>query len=144
MSVEENVLNLIPQKPPFVMIGRLLHWDEKLTRTSFLVNEDNVFVEDGEFLEPGLIENIAQTAAAGAGYKAKLNGTTVAVGYIGAIKNLEIFALPKMQDELITEVIIEDQVFDITIITGKCWCNKKLMAQCELKIFIGNATQTTG
>jgi predicted hotdog family 3-hydroxylacyl-ACP dehydratase len=64
MSFEENVLNLIPQKPPFVMIGRLLHWDEKLTRTSFLVNDDNVFVEDGEFREPGLIENIAQTAAA--------------------------------------------------------------------------------
>jgi predicted hotdog family 3-hydroxylacyl-ACP dehydratase len=144
MSFEGNVLNLIPQKPPFVMIGRLLHWDEKLTRTSFLVNDDNVFVEDGEFREPGLIENIAQTAAAGAGYKAKQNGTTVAVGYIGAIKNLEIFALPKIQDELITEVIIEDQVFDITIITGKCWCNKILMAQCEMKIFMGNSTQTTG
>lgn len=144
MSFEENVLNIIPQKPPFVMIGKLLHWDEKLTRTSFLVNEDNVFVENGELREPGLIENIAQTAAAGAGYKAKLNGTTVAVGYIGAIKNLVIFAMPKINDELITEVIIEDQVFDVTIISGKSWCNKKLIAQCEMNIFIGNSTQITG
>jgi predicted hotdog family 3-hydroxylacyl-ACP dehydratase len=146
MSLEENMLNLIPQRPPFVMVGNLLHSDEKLTRTSFLVREDNIFVENGELKEPGLIENIAQTAAAGAGYKAKLNNNPVAVGYIGAVKNLEIFAMPKINDELITEVTICPDFYrdDVTIISGKSWCNEKLMAQCEMKIFIGNSTQITG
>ena len=144
MSLEENILPLIPQRSPFVMIGKLLHSDEKLTRTSFVVIEENIFVENGEFREPGLIENIAQTAAAGAGYISRLENKPVSVGYISAIKNLEIFALPKINDELITEIIIEDQVFDFTIIAGRIWCNKTLMAQCEMRIFISNESQTSG
>ncbi len=126
------------------MIGKLLHSDEKITRTSFLVTEDNIFVENCEFREPGLIETIAQTAAARAGYISSMENKPVSVGYIGAIKNLEIFALPKINDELITEVIIEDRVFDVTIISGRIWCNEILMAQCEMKIFISNESQTSG
>lgn len=136
MNPEENILNLIPQKPPFVMVDKLLYSEEKITRTSFIIAQENIFFENGKFLEAGLIENIAQTAAAGAGYRSRLNNNPVSVGYIGAVKNLEIFALPKMNDELITEVTIEDQVFNVTIISGKVWCKEKLIAQCEMKIFI--------
>ena len=138
MSIEVNILNLIPQRPPFVMIGKLLHADEKITRTSFLVTENNIFTEKGEFCEPGLIENIAQTTAAGAGYISRLKNTPVSVGYIGAIKNLEIFALPKVNDELITEVRICPDFYldDIIMISGIIWCNELQLAHCEMKIFI--------
>ena len=136
MNPKENILNLIPQKPPFVMVDKLLYSEENITRTSFIVVLENIFFENGKFLEAGLIENIAQTAAAGAGYFSRLNNKPVSVGYIGAVKNLEIFALPKMNDELITEVTIEDKVFNVTIISGKVWCKEKLIAQCEMKIFI--------
>lgn len=137
--MEENILNLIPQKPPFVMVGKLLHSKDGLTRTSFLIEEDNIFVENGEFREPGLIENIAQTAAAGAGFFAKLNDQPVEVGYIGSVKNLKIFSLPKIYDELITEIKIEHRVFDVTIISGKSWCNDAIVAQCDLVIIANNA-----
>ncbi len=141
MDVEENILNLIPQSQPFVMVSKLLFSDKKFTRTSFIISEDNVFVENGEFREPGLIENIAQTAAAGAGYRARSTNKTPALGYIGAIKNLEIFSLPKINDELITEIIIEDKVFDVTLISGRSWCNEVLIARCEMKIFLHSESQ---
>jgi hypothetical protein len=35
-----------------------------------------------------------------------------------------------------TEIIIENQIFDVTLITGKIICNDRLMARCEMKIFI--------
>ena len=111
MNIEENILNLIPHRPPFVMIGKLLYSEDGLTRTSFLIRGDNIFVENGEFREPGIIENIAQTAATGAGYFAKLNDNPVVVGYIGSVKNLKIFSLPKVNDELITEIRIEQRIF---------------------------------
>lgn len=138
MSLEENILNLIPQRPPFVMVDKLLDWSENHLRTSFSVKPDNIFVENNEFREPGLIENIAQSAAAGAGYAVRLNNKKVAVGYIGAIKNLEIFGLPKINDELFTEVNIENRVFDVTIISGVITCNNMILARCEMKIFINN------
>jgi hypothetical protein len=136
MILEEDILPLIPQRPPFVMISKLLYSDERVTRTSFLVTEENIFVEKGLFREPGLMENIAQTAAARAGYIARSGNLPVQVGYIGAVKNLEIDGLPGTGDELVTEIMIKDQVFDVTIISGKVWCGDSLVAQCEMKIFI--------
>lgn len=136
MIIEENILCFIPQRPPFVMIDELIYSGQMTTRTSFVIAEDNIFVEAGEFLEAGLIENMAQTAAAGKGHTSRMENKPAPVGYISVIKNLEIFALPKINDELITEIIIENQVFDFTTIAGKIWCNKTLMARCEMRIFI--------
>ncbi|HEY6063094.1 MAG TPA: 3-hydroxyacyl-ACP dehydratase [Chitinophagaceae bacterium] len=137
MGPEEDILSLIPQRPPFVMIDKLLYFNETITQTSFLITEKNIFVETGEFCEAGLMENIAQAAAARAGYIARLENKPVSGGYIGAVKNLEIMDLPKINDELITEIKLENQVFDIMLISGRVYCKDKLLATCEMKIFVG-------
>jgi predicted hotdog family 3-hydroxylacyl-ACP dehydratase len=134
----EDILPLIPQKPPFVMIDRLICSDENITRSSFLIKEDNVFVKDNVFQEGGLLENMAQTAALRAGYTAQSENKPVAIGYIGAVSDFEIFSLPKVNDELITEIAVENQIFDVTVISGKVWCNDNLLAKCEMKLFISN------
>jgi predicted hotdog family 3-hydroxylacyl-ACP dehydratase len=134
----ENIIPLIPQKPPFVMVGQLLFTDEICTRSSFTIEPDNVFVRDGVFQEAGLMENIAQTAALRAGYVAQLEGKPVAVGYIGAVTNFEIFALPKTGDEIETGIWVENQIFDVSVLSGKVWRNGNLLAQCEMKLFISN------
>jgi predicted hotdog family 3-hydroxylacyl-ACP dehydratase len=134
--LQTNILTLIPQRPPFVMVDNLLSTDENGAQTTFRVTEDNVLVEDGYLTEAGLMENIAQTAAVKAGYEAIAQSKPVAVGYIGAVKNLEIFALPKIGDELITHIQIENHIFDVTVITGTVTCNNAIMATCEMKIFI--------
>jgi predicted hotdog family 3-hydroxylacyl-ACP dehydratase len=137
----EDIIDLIPQKPPFVMIGKLLSVDETSIKSSFVIVADNVFVKNNIFQEAGLMENIAQTAALRAGYIAQAENKPVLVGYIGAVKDFEVFNLPTVGDELITEIKIEDQVFDVTIISGKVWCNEQLLAQCEMKVFSQNNEQ---
>ena len=136
MITIENIESLIPQRPPFVMINKLLAFSETVTTTSFSIKNDNIFVQDGLFKEPGLLENIAQTAAARAGYVSHTENKPVLVGYIGAISNLQVFFLPKNGDELITEITIENQIFDVTLISGKITCNGQPVAQCKMKIFI--------
>lgn len=133
---EIDILSLIPQKPPFVMVDELLFADDSITRTKFTVRHDNVFVVDGAFSEAGLMENMAQTAAAGSGKLALIEDRTVTTGYIGQVKNLEVFELPLIGDELQTETKMEVQVFDAGIVSGRVWHNEKLVAQCEMKIFI--------
>lgn len=136
MEAERNILSLIPQKPPFVMIDQLLYSDEMVTRSGFRVTADNVFTDNGKFSEAGLLENMAQTAAARAGYISRTENKPVEIGYIGAVKNLEIVELPQTNDELITEIKIEDQVFNVSMISGRVWCNNKLIAQCEMNIYM--------
>ena len=142
MVTTENIESLIPQKPPFVMVDKLLNFSDTTITTGFTIKDDNIFVEHGQFKEPGLIENIAQTAAARAGYVSVTENKPVLVGYIGAINNLQIFMLPKTGDELCTEITIENQIFDVTLISGKISCNNELIAQCKMKIFI-NQTKTS-
>ena len=96
MNPSQNILSLIPQAPPFVMIDELLVSSELSAKTGLTIREDNIFVQDNCFQEPGLLENIAQTAAARVGYDAKATNTPVPVGYIGAINDVKIFDLPKV------------------------------------------------
>jgi predicted hotdog family 3-hydroxylacyl-ACP dehydratase len=131
-----NTPDLIPQKAPFVMIDHLTYTDEKSSRTRFCVKANNVLVEDGEFSAAGLVENIAQTAAARAGYLAQSHNKSGAIGYIGAIKNLEVFSLPKINDILETEIVIDNQIFDVTLISGKVKKGEEILAQCQMKVFV--------
>jgi predicted hotdog family 3-hydroxylacyl-ACP dehydratase len=135
-SLEPNILSLIPQRKPFVMIDNLLRCDDVSTQTNFRVIADNIFVKNGKLHEPALVENIAQTAAARLGWLSRLANRAVPLGYIGAIKNLEIHDLPKINDLLETKITVENQIFDVSIIQGKIHCNGNLIAQCEMRIFI--------
>ena len=118
------------------MVDELLFADDNITRTNFTIKADNLFVLNGEFSEAGLMENMAQTAAAGSGNMARIENRPVANGYIGQVKNFEIYSLPKVGDVLFTEVKTEVQVFDAGIVSAKIWCNDVEIAQCEMKIFI--------
>lgn len=133
---QDNIATLIPQRPPFVMIDHLVSCDETSSDTTFLVKADNMLVEDGELSEAGIIENIAQTAAAGLGYITLKNNAPITIGYIAAIKNLDFFAQPKVGDVITTNVTITNQVFDVTIITGTVKCDDKMLAKCEMKIYL--------
>lgn len=134
----EDIICLIPQKPPFVMVSKLLWVDEKSAKSGFTINTGNVFLKNDIFQEAGLMENIAQTAALRSGYIASTENKPVEIGYIGAIKDFEVFSLPKVNDELTTEITIENEIFNITVLLGKVWHNGNLLARCEMKVFIGN------
>ena len=122
-----------------VMVDRIAGIDGAVTITTFLVAADNVFVEDGFFREPGLIENMAQSAAAGAGAKPGLEGKPAPVGFIGGIRNLKIDALPPAGSELTTKITVQHEVFNATIVQGEVFLNDRCIASCELKIFIINS-----
>ncbi len=118
------------------MIDKLITFCEITTTTGLTITADNIFVENGVFKEPGLVENIAQTAAARAGYDSQIQNKPVLVGYIGAINSLQVFSLPKTGDELVTQITTQNQVFNVTLIAGKITCKGELIAQCNMKIFI--------
>jgi len=136
IAEENDITQFIPQKPPMVMIGKLHSVTDKKTTTSFLIRKDNIFCENGLLKEPGLIENMAQTAAAGAGYLSKHEQKEPSVGYIGGIRNLRIYSYPHVDSEIITEVYVEHEVFDARVVNGKIFLKENLIAECELKIFI--------
>jgi len=136
MSLVKNIETVIPQRMPFVMISELIQTDPITSRSTFEVKADNIFLKDNHLQEPALVENIAQTAAARAGFLAVQEKRPVAIGYIGSIQNLEVFDLPVSGDQLNTEIRVMNQVFDVTLIGATVSCGEKKIATCEMKIFI--------
>ena len=133
---ETTIGQYIPQKPPVIMIGKLLEVTAVKTITSFFIKDDNIFCSKGLLREPGLIENMAQTAAAGVGYVAKTEGKEPPLGFIGGMRNLKIYKLPESGNEIRTEVSVQHVVFDATVVGGKVFLDENCIAECELKIFL--------
>lgn len=126
----------IPQKPPMVMVDRVTKASEGVVETTFLVREENVLCDRGVFTEAGLVENMAQTAAAGIGAKPDLSGKEPPVGFIGGIRNLKIMRYPAAGDELVTRITVEHEVFDASVVLGEVFLREELIASCQLKIFL--------
>ncbi len=135
---QENILDYIPQKPPIVMVSELLSNSETQTVSQLYLTADNMFCANGVFTEPGLIENIAQTAALRMGFAAsQLSGdANPPVGFIGAVSKLKIHSLPADNATLQTTVDVLNDIFGITLIKGTSRVNEELMAECEMKIVI--------
>ncbi|MES2590652.1 MAG: 3-hydroxyacyl-ACP dehydratase [Bacteroidota bacterium] len=133
---KEHITDYIPQRAPIVMIDTLNYCEAGITKTSFEIRKDNIFVKNGLLHEPGIIENIAQTAAANAGYEVKKNGAEPMIGFIGAIKDLVIYQLPKIGDVLETTVKLKMEVMGVTLIEGSSFCNGTEIAKCEMKIVL--------
>lgn len=125
---------LIPQRPPFVLIDRFSMDPEAYSL--FVVPEDHVLVEDGRLSEAGLVENIAQTAAARAGYISRSEGKPVPLGYIGAVQKLVVLALPETGATLRTTIETKHQIFNATVVEGIVRAGDQTLASCEMKIFI--------
>lgn len=136
MDVYNDITKLIPQRKPMIMVDKLLLFDKEKLVTIFLVTDDNIFVVDGFLQEVALIENIAQTAAAGTGYYAVSNNEKPKKGFIGAVKNFEVYSLPQVGDVLETSLVITAEVLNASVVDGEIVCNGVVVAKAQLKIFL--------
>ncbi|MBS4012497.1 MAG: 3-hydroxyacyl-ACP dehydratase [Bacteroidetes bacterium] len=132
----EEILKYIPQRPPFVFIDRLIEANGTKIVSGYKIISDNPLVEENMLSESGLIENIAQTAAAGVGYNCISNNKPVIPGFIGAVKKLTVVERPAVNGEIITTVDIVSEVMNATIIHGSVLYNGKVIAECDMNIFL--------
>lgn len=135
LATGEDLLALLPQRPPMVLVSALLTCANDRTVTQFCVPADCVLVENGVLSEAGLLENMAQTAAAGAGYSYRRQGQPAPIGFIAAIRDLRVAALPAVGTTLTTEVRVVNQVLDFSLVRGTVRVGETTFAECELRIF---------
>ena len=132
----DKILDLIPQRAPIVMVDEFLGIEDNVSRSRLTVREDNIFVDGGTLSECGLIEHIAQSAAARVGYIFKSKGEAIPIGYIGSVNDFAISAHPKTGDVVSTTIEIIQEVLSITLIQARCTVGDKEIATCRMKIFL--------
>ena len=135
-----DVLTLLPQRPPFVMIDRLIHFDEVVTTTQLEVRPDNLFMEaDGLLNNCALVENIAQTCAARMGYiNQYIYKERVRLGFIGSIKNLQVLRPAREGEVLTTSIEVVQEVLQLTLVNASVKVGDETIVTAEMKIALSD------
>ncbi|MBR5700628.1 MAG: pseudouridylate synthase [Bacteroidales bacterium] len=135
-----DIHGVLPQQEPFVMVGSLVHFALDSSTTETLVAADNLFVEDGCFSAFGMMENIAQTCAARIGFYNKyILLRPVEIGYIGAVREFEVFGLAEAGSVITTTVDVEEEIFGMTLARATVCCGEKVLATARIKLAVKNA-----
>ena len=130
---KSKVEELLPQKEPFVMVSFLYDFKETSISTGFEILSDNLFVENDEFNESGLIENMAQSIALHTNYDFFLKNKKAPTGYIGSIKNVKLISLPRVGQIIKTDVKVLQEFMGVTLVDATVTCDDKLIISAQLK-----------
>ncbi len=137
LATGEAIFELIPQRPPIVMVDTLYRVEEASARAGLTILPTNIFVDNGLLREAGLIEHIAQSSAAFAGYDNWKNGRPPRLGYIAEIKKLKITRLPRVGEKLTTTLSILGIAGSMTLFSAEvCAGVNDVIVSGQMKIFI--------
>lgn len=141
-----GIKNYLPHRPPMLMVDDIIEITQKEVTTVFKIENDNLFVKNGFFVETGLIENAAQTCSAIVAQPLFLDEKNFfkkdlkLIGFISAIKNLNILSLPKSNSEINTKAALVSRfdTDDFAICTMKCttFLGEELLFEAEINLFI--------
>ncbi len=139
MLIDKNsITNYIPQRFPFVMIDALISANETQFESEFEIRKENIFLKDGVLSESALIENIAQTCAAGFGYIGSQHGEEAGkLGFIGSVSRLEVKKAAGENDWIVTKVAVISTFDTIHLVEGTASCNGEELVTCQMKIVVG-------
>lgn len=145
-----EIQHYLPHRAPMLMVDYIVAMDEQKVETFFAIKEDNIFVENGFFSEPGLVENAAQTCSAivAKSYfvddnEDDIEGVDV-IGFISSIKKVAIHALPEVGCEILTVATLISS-FDMgshrtCMMDCKTYCGEELLLEGEINLFIQQMT----
>ena len=142
-----SIHKYLPHRPPMQMVNTITDISNTHVVTEFEVKPTCIFVEEGKFAEVGLIENMAQTCSAIVGqFLFGIEDTSnYVIGYISAIKKLELFALPKVQEVVRTEAELlsrfDTDEYYICSMRCNAFVGDILMATAEMNLVIKNLTE---
>jgi predicted hotdog family 3-hydroxylacyl-ACP dehydratase len=132
---KEDIGNYLPHRAPFIMVDNLIEAMGNVFETDFEVLENNIFLEGGTLREFALIENIAQSCAAGLGYSGmQEGGTRYKDGFMGGISALILHELPKVGDVISTVVTKQQQLGNMYLFHGRCRANGRELLECKMKL----------
>lgn len=128
------ITDLIPQRDPILMVHDAKPCGEQGACTTLSIRNDNWFSDGVILLEAGLVEHMAQSAAAMVGLACI--GQEPKVGYIGDVKDFRVERLPKVGETVTSYITTIMQMENITLIEAISKVGEEMVAQARIKVFI--------
>ncbi|MEQ3661624.1 MAG: hypothetical protein ABNG98_04715 [Flavobacterium sp.] len=135
---KDFVEKLIPQKFPFVMVDKLILFEENIIIAGLTIPQENIFVSNNIFQESGLVEHMAQSVALYTGYQFYLKNEPAPTGYIGSIKTIQINRLPKLDEQVVTTVNVLQEFMGVTLVDIVSKVNDEVICTSQMKTVIAS------
>ncbi len=135
----EDIKLLIPQRYPMMMVSTFEATGDESAATTLTISKDNYFLLPGDDMsETGLIEHIAQSASALAGFKALQTADSEAapVGLIGEVKHFTCHRRARRGETVSTKVEFTFSFGSATLLRGESRVGDELIAEADMKIFL--------
>lgn len=130
----KDICMYIPQREPIVMIDKFYGIEGNTSTTGLTVKADCILCADGRLTDGGVIEHIAQSGAMYIGYEAISKGERVPLGFIGSINKMTINRLPNAGEELLTTIVMEAKVGDISLVSATVQSAGETIATGKMKV----------
>lgn len=131
----EALDSLIPHRHPFLLIDAAEGFDGEWFNCRFEIRAGGTFVQGEEFDECGLVEHIAQTAAARAGALRLMGMLDATLGYIASVDG-ERFARRARVGELLRSRVREiQQLGNLSLVEVEVRVNGGFLASGRMKFF---------
>lgn len=129
-----SILDIIPQRPPFVFVDEVVTVNGLSAILSYRVSLSCPLLSDGYLSIAGVLEHVAQSCAARIGYLQNQTNQPIRIGYIGGVKSIEVLRNPKVGELLTTEVNLIEEVFDISLLSCTTRVEDEVIAQTTIKL----------
>lgn len=129
-----SILDIIPQRPPFVFVDEIVTVNGLSAILSYRVSPSCPLLSDGYLSIAGVLEHVAQSCAARIGYLQSQTNQPIQIGYIGGVKSIEVLRNPQVGELLITEVELIEEVFDISLLSCTTRVEDEVIAQTTIKL----------
>jgi len=132
----EQLLMLIPQRAPIVMVSSIQSYQEKGLVATFTVEDEELFVDREQLAESGLLEHMAQSVALHTGYSYFLKGEKAPMGYIGSMQKVEIDRVPRIGETIFSTVHILQEFMGVTLVEIETKLDDMVIARASMKTVI--------
>ena len=129
----QSIEKLIPQRSPMILVDSLWEYNETSAITGLTITPTTPFVHGDSFAESGLIEHLAQSIALHKGYSYYLAHQPAPMGYIGAIKHIEIYRPLQVGEVLKTHISILQEFMGVTLVKLSSFINNENICIGEMK-----------
>lgn len=145
-AMQIDINHFLPHREPMLMVDVLKEITSASVTSTFVIKENNVFLQNETFSEVGLLENAAQTCSSIVGQTFfltadnKVKKNVKVVGFISSIKKATIFMLPKVNQTIqtIASLVSRFDTDNYSICTMKCetYQADTLLLESEINLFI--------
>lgn len=127
---------LIPQRSPIICVDQLRSCSEQTAVTRFTIPSDFIFQQGQRITPSGLLEHIAQSAAARAGYIARSAQSEPKLGFIASFKKVKVNYLPELGEILETTLTFVSEALQLSMFDAQVYCANELVATCRINVIV--------